>query len=74
MRDARQRLAADVKAGAAEGVISQDANVIGNLTAQLTVMRARTHQKFLSILTPEQKAKLDTLRQDRRFGRGARRG
>ena len=73
LREARQRLAADMKSGAAEGVISQDANAIGNLTAQLTVIHARAQQQFQAILTPEQKTKLDELKQNRRGFRGGRR-
>ena len=73
LREARQRLAADLKAGAAEGVISQDANAIGNLTAQLTLIHAKSRQQFQSILTAEQKAKIDEMRQNRRGMRGQRR-
>jgi Spy/CpxP family protein refolding chaperone len=69
MRGARQQLAADVRAGAAEEVISKDSGAIGALTSQLAVIRAKATQQFYQVLTPDQKNKFETMR-SRRGGAG----
>jgi len=71
LRQAREQLSTDIKAGAPEATITQDANAIGAATAQLAVIRAKSQQKFYSILTGDQKAKLDSLK-ERRGNRRAR--
>jgi Spy/CpxP family protein refolding chaperone len=43
----------------------------GSLTSQMVVLRAKTQVEFRNLLTPEQKAKADQLRN--LFGRGGRR-
>lgn len=66
MHAARQQLASDVKSGASQDLIAKDSSQVGSLAGQLAATRAQTFQKFVGILTPDQKAKLDTMRPKRR--------
>jgi periplasmic protein CpxP/Spy len=70
LRTAREQLSTDLKAGAPEATITQDANAIGAATAQLAVIHGKSQQQFLSILTADQKAKLDAMKERRGNRRG----
>lgn len=56
MREANQSIAAAVKNNDANAM-SQAANMIGNLTAQMTVNNAKAEAAVWAVLTPEQQAK-----------------
>ncbi len=49
-----------------EGKVGSYAHEVGNAQAKLMVARARLIHKAISVLTPEQKAKLNELREERR--------
>ena len=70
MRDARQQLRSDIKTAAPAEVVTKDSNTVGQLTSQLTAIRTTAMQKLYGILTPDQKAKLDTLAEQWRARRG----
>jgi len=65
LRENRQALAAAVKAGN-EADIQRLSQTSGTLQGQLTAIRTEAMSKFYASLTPEQKAKADQLRQQRR--------
>ena len=71
MRDARSALANAVKSGATDAEIDRLSNNAGAVASQLTALRTKTFAKFYAILTPDQKAKLNTA--TGRFMNGARR-
>lgn len=64
LHDARQQLRIEAQNGAATDVINRDSNAVGSLTGQLAAIRAQNFEKFYAILTPEQKDKLASLRQN----------
>jgi periplasmic protein CpxP/Spy len=58
-----------------EALVRQKLTEIAPLEAKMMAERARIHQETLSVLTPEQKTKLEQMREQfksRRFERGAR--
>jgi Spy/CpxP family protein refolding chaperone len=59
MRDARLALANAIKSNAPEARIDQLSNKTGTLAAQLTAIRAKSFEKFYSILTPDQQTRLN---------------
>jgi Spy/CpxP family protein refolding chaperone len=68
MRDARQALSNAVKSNAPDAQIDQLSANVGALSGQLTAARTKAFAKFYAILTPDQKATLDTLRSQHRGG------
>ena len=70
LRQSRQALAAAVKSGASGAEIDRLSNSMGQLLAQATAIHAKSFAHFYSILTPEQKGKLDSRLQRIRNGRG----
>lgn len=73
MRDARKQLQTDVKSGASEDLLAKDGSQVGAIAGQMAVSRAKAFEQFYSILTPDQKAKLETLKgQAHRFGARSR--
>jgi protein CpxP len=58
-----------------EALVSQKLSEIAPLEAKMMAERARIHQETLSVLTPEQRTKLEQMREQfksRRFERGTR--
>jgi periplasmic protein CpxP/Spy len=78
MRAKRQEIHQASQGGAFnEALVTQKLTEIAPLEAKLMGERFRLHKEMLSVLTPEQKAKLDQSREQmkaRRGERGARRG
>jgi Spy/CpxP family protein refolding chaperone len=68
MKQARQALQAAAKNNAANAQIDQLSQQLGVISGQLAANQARAFGKFYSILTPEQRQKLDTLNQNRQNG------
>jgi len=64
MRSARQALDTAVKANDAAGM-DKAAATVGNVTAQMTLARAKADAAFNQILTPEQQTKLEQMRGNR---------
>jgi Spy/CpxP family protein refolding chaperone len=54
--------------------MEQAATMIGNLTAQNTLARAKTDAAIYKVLTPDQRTKYSQLQQDMGMGRGGPRG
>jgi Spy/CpxP family protein refolding chaperone len=54
--------------------MEQAATMIGSLTAQSTLARAKTDAAIYKVLTPEQRAKYSQMQQDMGMGRGGPRG
>jgi len=73
LRQNRQALAAAVKSGASNAQIDQLASSMGPLLSQAAAIHAKSLAQFYSILTPDQKAKLDQRQQRMRNGRGSAR-
>jgi Spy/CpxP family protein refolding chaperone len=65
MREARAALANAVKSNAPEAEIDRLSNNAGAVASQLTAVRTKTLAKLYTILTPDQKEKLNTV-MDRR--------
>ena len=65
LHENRQALAAAVKAGN-DADIQRLSQTAGTLQGQLTAIRTEAMAKFYASLTPEQKAKAEQLRQERR--------
>jgi periplasmic protein CpxP/Spy len=78
IRAKRQEIRQAHQGGAVdENLVRQKLTEIAPLEAKLMAERQRVHQQMLSVLTPEQKTKLDQLREQfksRRGERGARKG
>jgi len=56
------------------GAMEQAATMIGNLTAQSTLGRAKTDAAIYKVLTPDQRTKYSQMQQDMGMGRGGPRG
>jgi Spy/CpxP family protein refolding chaperone len=54
--------------------MEQAATMIGNLTAQSTLARAKTDAAIYKVLTPDQRTKYSQMQQDMGMGRGGPRG
>jgi len=54
--------------------MEQAATMIGNLTAQSTLGRAKTDAAIYKVLTPDQRTKYSQMQQDMSMGRGGPRG
>jgi len=59
MRSTRQQIAAAVKNGAPDAQIDQLTAQAGTLKGQLMAIRTKAFAKFYTILTPDQKTKMD---------------
>ena len=70
-RDALQKA---VESGASEAMIRSAANEVGNAIGDQAVLRGSTKAKVSTILTSDQKAKLEELRKQRRENRKNRSG
>jgi Spy/CpxP family protein refolding chaperone len=61
MRDARAALANAVKSSAPDAEIDRLSNNAGSVATQLTALRTKTFARFYTILTPDQKDKLNAV-------------
>ena len=61
MHDTRLALANAIKANAPDAEIDRLSNTAGTLASQLIAGRAKAFEKFYTILTPDQKDKLNTV-------------
>ena len=73
MKAARDTLNAAVQANDS-AAMEQAATMIGNLTAQSTLARAKTDAAIYKALTPDQRSKYSQIQQDMGMGRGGPRG
>lgn len=64
--EARLALRSAIEANADEAQLQHLADELGSLLAQQTLARAKQHQLFLSVLTPEQQEMLAQLKQERK--------
>ena len=65
MRDARLALSNAAKSNAPDAEIDRLSNNAANLSSQLMAIRAKAFEKFYTILTPDQKTKLDSMKGNR---------
>lgn len=62
IRAKEQGLQEAVNSGASDSKLQEMANELGKLKATAVLERAKSHQAFLAVLTPEQKQKFDQLK------------
>lgn len=66
LRQTQRALQEAVSNNASEAEVAQLADKLGDLTAQQVVARVKDKEFMLSILTPEQKAKMEQLKSERK--------